>query len=554
MCPEGLCVYKTKFHKGQHFGKWQLEKFINAGGNGEVWRATHVDDSSKVVAIKLLKRINKKGYVRFRDEIKVLKENSDIKGLFQIIDYNLPENPKDVIPWYVMPLATPLIKYMEGKSPDQIVDIIISVSGTLIDLHSRCISHRDIKPANILVKDDTIYLSDFGLVEYPDKKDITLRWNDVGPRWTIAPEMRRNPDTADGKLADVYSIAKTLWILLTKEEKGFEGQYSAGLSIEIKKFVPSIYCAPLDNLIHKSTDHDPTNRPSIQQFADELSKWRELNRDFEKRSKSEWLDIQNSLSPSAMPRTVIWEDIDDIITILNVISEHEQVNHTLLPGGGGLDLEGAKLSYEEGCIELNFDGHAHIVKPKRLIFECFQGYSDWNYFRLETEGLELIGTYDHIRDDEGLTEIEPFVYTDYECFEFDDFNGERLPASARPVRRTTKGSFLICLRTGIYNADPSTYDGRHNKINPTEFRNYIEGSIRNIEKRKGKGTEQGQSVVSQGKKPSFIRPTKIRKGSRILNTDEIHLLNKAIFLFRRAKKERNNLMKWTEPLGLDNQS
>jgi len=36
------------------------------------------------------------------------------------------------------------------------------------------------------------------------------------------PEMRRNPDKADGKCADVYSLAKTLWILLTKETKGFE--------------------------------------------------------------------------------------------------------------------------------------------------------------------------------------------------------------------------------------------------------------------------------------------------------------------------------------------
>ena len=79
-------MYKTKFHKGQRFGRWQLEKFIKAGGNGEVWRATDTDDSSRVVAIKLLKRIDNKGYVRFRDEIKVLKENVDIKGLLESKD------------------------------------------------------------------------------------------------------------------------------------------------------------------------------------------------------------------------------------------------------------------------------------------------------------------------------------------------------------------------------------------------------------------------------------------------------------------------------------
>jgi serine/threonine-protein kinase len=283
------------------------------------------------------------------------------------------------------------------------------------------------------------------------------------------------------------------------------------------------------------------NRPTIQEFADELSRWKELNRNFEKRSKSEWLDIQNDLFPSAMPRRVIWENIDDIINILNIISEHGEINHTLFPGGGGLDLESAKLSYEEGCIELSFNGHAHIVKPKRLIFECFQGYSDWNYFRLETEGLELIGNHDHIGYDEGLTEIEPCVYTSYECFEFDDFNGERLPTSARSVVRIAKGSFLICLRTGNYNADPATYDGRHNKVNADEFRNYIEKNIRNIEKRKDEVTNQAESQVYHAKKARFIKSKKIRRGSRILKRDEIRLLNKVIRLFKGASKEYDNL-------------
>jgi hypothetical protein len=30
----------------------------------------------------------------------------------------------------------------------------------------------------------------------------------------MAPEMRESPDTADAELADVYAIAKTLWVLL----------------------------------------------------------------------------------------------------------------------------------------------------------------------------------------------------------------------------------------------------------------------------------------------------------------------------------------------------
>jgi serine/threonine-protein kinase len=510
-------------------------------GNGEVWQATHDNSPSEEYAVKLLKKIDFVSYTRFRDEVKVLKENSDIKGLLQIIDYNLPQNVTGVTPWYVMPLATPLNVYMVEKSPEQIVDIILSVSKTLIELHGRGISHRDIKPANILVKDYEIYLSDFGLVEYPGKKDLTVKWKDVGARWTIAPEMKRNPDTADGKLADIYSIAKTLWILLTGIEKGFEGQYSVDSSVEIKKFVPSIYHISLDGLLHKSTDHEPANRPSIQEFAAQLEKWKELNKNFEKRSKSEWLHIQNRLFPYAEPKTVIWENIYEIITILNIISEYDQVNHTMLPGGGGLDLEGAKLANEEGCIEINFNGHAHVVKPKRLLFECFHEHSDWNYFRLETEELEPIGKHETERFDEGFTEIEPCVYSDYECYDFNDFNGETLPASARPVRRILKGSFIICLRTGVYNKVPGTYDGRHNKFSADDFRGYIERAIKVAGSRKDMSAAEVQKNAPQWKKPRFIKPTKIRKGSRTLNAEEIRLINKVISLSKEAKKESDEL-------------
>lgn len=536
-------MYKAKFEKWQKFGKWKLSKFIGEGGNGEVWQATEYNDASKIVAIKLLKRINNEGYTRFKDEVKVLTEKKDITGLLQIIDYHLPENLKGQTPWYSMPIATPLMKDIEGKLPEQIVDVIISVSKTLTELHGRGISHRDIKPDNMLVINNQIFLSDFGLVHYPAKKHITLRWKDLGPRWTIAPEMKRDPRSANGKFADVYSLAKTLWILLTKEEKGFEGQYNTRTSIEIKHFVPSIYHGTIDSLLHKSTDNNPKNRPSIKEFRDVLIKWKELNNNFERRSKSEWLDIQKRLFPSAMPKRVIWENIEDIITVLNIFSEYNQVNHTLFPKGGGFDLKGSKLSCEGGCLELNFDGGTYIVKPKLLILESFQNHSDWTYLRLETEGLELIGKYEHSGDDEGLTELEPCVYTNYECYEFDDFNGERLPASARQVVRLAKGSFIICLRTGVYNSIPATYDGRHDKMSADEFRKYIEGMIISSEVNKGKSITKMNYDETQFKKPIFKKSTKVRKGSRILDSAEIKLIKKVIALFKEAEKEYDELCK-----------
>ena len=137
---------KGKFKKGQRFGKWKLIRFIGAGGNGEVWRASSSEDSSNLVAIKLLKRIDTEGYARFKDEVKVISENRDVQGLLPILDDYLPENQQGETPWYAMPLATPLIKAVRGMLPDEIVDLVISVSETLTKLHERGIYHRDIKP------------------------------------------------------------------------------------------------------------------------------------------------------------------------------------------------------------------------------------------------------------------------------------------------------------------------------------------------------------------------------------------------------------------------
>lgn len=325
-------------------------------------------------------------------------------------------------------------------------------------------------------------------------------------------------------------------------DQGFEGQYNTGSSIEIKRYVSSIYHAPIDNLIHRCTNHEPQQRHDIDQFINELIKWKGLNKDFKRCSKSEWVDIQKTLFPVAMPRTVVWDNIIDIIKVLRVISEHTQVNHTMLPGGGGLDLEGAKLSYEENCIELNLSGQVYILKPSKLSFECFHGNSDWNYFRLDTKTLELIRDYDHLMDNEGLTEIEPGIYSDFECYEFDDFNGERLPTSARPIVRVSGGSFLICLSTGIYNSIPGTYDGRHNKIDTNEFRKYIENGIQTFKASVLEDSKK-EKTPSHFKKPKFIKSKKIRRGSKILNKEEIQLLEYVITLFKRARDEADKLCK-----------
>ena len=400
------------------------------------------NSQENTAVIKILKKDEHKARCRFKDEYLVMIKNQDIEGVMPIIDSSFSKKSAKLGFWYVMPFAEPLTKHLKDKNAEEIVDAVLSISETLHKLHKGQITHRDIKPPNLFYLNGKYCIGDFGLVGYPEKEDLTVKGGKLGPKWTMAPEMRRNPESADGKPADVYSLAKTLWILLTNERKGFEGKYIPDDSIRLKKYQKTIYAIPLDKLLGNCTENDPSKRPAIKEFIELLNEWKELNRDYVKRNKSQWIEVQRKLFPTALPKRVIWEDKDQIIKILKEVSSFDHLNHMLFPYSGGLDLDDVGASFEENCIELILDGTPYIVRPKRLIFESFGDDPEWNYFRFESEGLYPVCSSKTNVNDEVFTEIEPGVYTDYECKEFDDFDGKRLPSSARYIKRILNGDFV----------------------------------------------------------------------------------------------------------------
>ncbi|MGS2738759.1 protein kinase domain-containing protein [Sinomicrobium sp. M5D2P17] len=475
---------KKLFKKGQKFNDWTLVSYLGGGGNGEVWQCEN--SKGKIGAIKLIKTLTQKSYNRFLDEIKVVEANSDIDGIIPIIDKNLPKELDGTeIPYFVMPVASSAEKALKGQAIEKKIDSIIEIAKTLKNLHDRKISHRDIKPPNILVYKSRFCIADFGLVDFPSKKDISHINEVIGAKWTMAPEMKRESSSADSLKADVYSLAKTLWIILTENQKGFDGQYSTDSIIELRKFYNSHYTSPIDKLLTGSTDNDPDKRPTMKQFINELENWKLLNEDFHEQNLEQWFEIQTKLFPTSFPKRVIWENKEDIIKVLNLIGSYDNLNHLFFPDGGGLDLVGAKISFERDCIELDFGGLTDIVKPKRLIFESFGTEAEWNYFRLELDELALSGVYknddgkipyEQNHDKESVSEIYPGTYDKYDLVEHRyDYNemGYEIPETARHVSRFFRGSFVIFSKRSTYNLTPSTYDGRHNKMTTDEFREYI---------------------------------------------------------------------------------
>lgn len=464
-----------------------LQGYLGGGGNGEVWRCINKDGKEGTEnyegAIKLLKSIKSKPYARFLDEVIVIEGNSDIQGIIPMIDKFLPKELKDEVPFYVMPVAENAEKALAGKSIEEKIDAILQICETLSALHNRGISHRDIKPPNFLVYKSRYSIADFGLVDYPDKKDVSLKNEEIGAKWTIAPEMKRESSTADGLKADIYSLAKTLWIILTENRKGFDGQYSPESVLELRKFYKETYTTPIDTLLSASTSNDPSSRPPIDEFISSLENWKSLNEDFHQRNQEQWFEVQAKLFPTAFPKRVIWEDINDIVGVLKVLCMYDNLNHMFFPRSGGLDLEDVRLASEDGCIELDFQ-LVSIVRPKRLVFEAFGYDPEWNYFRLELEELEPSGVYKKEQtekyDHEEVSELSPGYYEEYGVLEEKSHYQEmgfEISETARQVTRWFRGSFVIFNKRSKYNLTSGTYDGRHNKMGTDEFREYIQRNV-----------------------------------------------------------------------------
>lgn len=523
---------KKLYKIGKKFGKWELTKYINGGGNGEVWRAK--DDCGNVNAIKLLKKIKEKAYSRFRDEISAVMNNMDIKGVLPIIDSFLPDSIISEKAWYVMPIATPLEIQLQGKSTHEIVDLFILLAKTLRDLHNRKVCHRDIKPANLFYYDGRPCFGDFGLVDFPGKKDLTVKGESIGPMWTISPEMKRDATLADGETSDSYSFAKTLWIFLTNVKYSFEGQYQREGIIGLEKYLKDVYTKPLDDLMSKCTDNDPDKRPDLNKIITELRGWKEIDKDYQKRNKVEWGEVQSILFPASIPERVIWTDLNNIIEILNILAKSSNLNHMFLPHGGGVDLQNACCSVESDCVELKADGNVYVLKPQRLLFESFQYDEQWNYFRLESLHLKPLNEFNNKYEMEPLTELTSGEYTDYECYEYDEYNGQPLPKTARHVIRVLRGDFVICAKMSFYNKISSTYDGVHNSMSADEFRTQIAKTAKHtIPLRKAK----------KNINRAHYSKSKIVEIGRRLNNEEIKLIKKVIGLAEKVNSEEAELKK-----------
>ena len=204
-------------------------------------------------------------------ELKLLNELNGTKGLMPLIAASDPKNRSDP-PWFAMPEGRPISSEVVRRDDARfVIRGVISLASMLASLHERGISHRDVKPDNIYLLDQVWTLADFGIASFPGKPSLTQKERKLGPAYFIAPEMLNEPHVSDGRPADVYSLAKTLWVLLSGQAFPPPGEQRTEVEgLRISSYINIPGANLLDKLIGECTRHAPNERPSAKLMSTRL--------------------------------------------------------------------------------------------------------------------------------------------------------------------------------------------------------------------------------------------------------------------------------------------
>ena len=194
---------------------YEIKSLCGSGAYGDVWlcmdrngiaRAVKVLDKTRLESLGVLQR-EEKAIQLFRTQV---PRHRNLIEIFHT-------GETDAVIYYVMPpadnvgtggkyVADTLDNRLRNRvfTPEESISFITDMLDAVEVLHDAGLVHRDIKPSNIIFVDNIPKLADIGLVT---STDATM--SIAGTMHFIPPEK------ATGNTADIYSIGKLLYCVLT---------------------------------------------------------------------------------------------------------------------------------------------------------------------------------------------------------------------------------------------------------------------------------------------------------------------------------------------------
>ena len=203
--------------------RWKVQGDLGNGGQSKVFSV--IDLQGEHEGQLALKRVlNPSRKQRFLSEIEAIKRirHPNIIGL---IDHSAldDESSIDEKQYLVMPIARGGVLSDPGRlepykeSLDSVLIVVKQITQALIAAHAAGIIHRDIKPQNILFSGHghEVWLSDFGICLIREQPRTTETGEVVGPRSFMAPELEDGGILEVTPAADIYSLGKVIYYMLS---------------------------------------------------------------------------------------------------------------------------------------------------------------------------------------------------------------------------------------------------------------------------------------------------------------------------------------------------
>jgi serine/threonine protein kinase len=195
------------------YGKWVVDKSLPEGGQAHTFVVYSEDDPEKKPFV--LKRLKNKNRIdRFIAEAQAVMKLSH-NNILQIVDFDPDADRPYLVAEYCVKGELSQ-KLLSNLSLLQRLRIFEQICDAVAYAHTQNIVHRDLKPENIFLRGDmTPVVGDFGISHIGGGGErFTLTEEAVGPFRYMAPELEDGRTDDIKPSADVYSLGKLLyWIL-----------------------------------------------------------------------------------------------------------------------------------------------------------------------------------------------------------------------------------------------------------------------------------------------------------------------------------------------------
>ncbi len=203
-----------------------------------------------MIALKVLRqdRIESVAFVRrFVSEARVMGR-LDHRNIIRVYNVDEDSGTAYIAMEFIQGVALSEIMQKKRFSPEEIIEIGITIADTLGYAHNMGIVHRDIKPSNILIKSDgTLKITDFGIAHIQDAAtaEKTQAGEILGTPAYMSPEQVTSQEI-DGR-SDLFSLGIILYELCTGT-RPFKGENIAAIfnaitqkePVEVAKLNPAI--------------------------------------------------------------------------------------------------------------------------------------------------------------------------------------------------------------------------------------------------------------------------------------------------------------------------